>query len=255
MKYSVLIADDESNARNYLSRVVDEYEQFQLLGAKSNGLEVVKYCQTLMPDVLLLDIEMPGLNGIDTARKIMKMNSKCLIIFTTAYNQYAISAFEIEAIGYLLKPFSKEEFSKVADRSVQILETREKANFNDQIERLWEKMRKPNPIHLSVIEIKNRGFVEKIKVDDIQYIQSSSEYVELVTASEKHLYRISLDQLSEQLPPFFHRIHRSFIINNNYVKRCQYLNNGTFQFQFEKHDSLTSSRSYQEDIQEFRSDK
>lgn len=252
MNYRVLIADDEANARDYLSRLVVSYDKFQLLDTKANGLEVVAYAKTLMPDILMLDIEMPGLNGIDTARKIMKMDPKCLIIFTTAYNEYAITAFEVEAIGYLLKPFSLEEFRRVADRTVQLLETREKANFNDQIERLWEKMRTPRPLFLDQIEVKSRGFIEEIKVEDIQYIQSSSEYVELVTSASKYLYRISLEQLAKQLPPHFHRVHRSYVINNQQVKSCHYLNNGTYQFQLVNNDRVTSSRSYQQAIQIFR---
>ncbi|WP_436516911.1 LytR/AlgR family response regulator transcription factor [Ekhidna sp. To15] len=253
MKYSVLIADDEANARNYLSRLVASNKRLHLLGTKANGLEVVQFCKTLVPDVLLLDIEMPGLNGIETARKVMSLNPNCLIVFTTAYNEYAISAFKLEAIGYLLKPFTTEDFGRVMDRSIEFLEIREKANFNDQIERLWEKMRIPERVYLESLEIKDRGLVQSVRVEDILYIKSSSEYVELVTLTGSHLYRISLDLLSQQLPPFFHRIHRSYLINNQHVAKCQYQNNGTYDFLFPNDEVLTSSRSYQEAIQAFRS--
>lgn len=252
MKYSVLIADDEANARNYLSRLVERDERLHLLGTKTNGLEVMQFCKTLAPDILLLDIEMPGMNGLEAARKVMKTNPNCLIVFTTAYNEYAISAFELEAIGYLLKPFTNDDFGSVMDRSIKLLEVREKAKFNDQIERLWEKMRIPERVYLESLEIKDRGLVQSVRVEDIFYIKSSSEYAELVTASNSHLYRISLDMLSQQLPPYFHRIHRSYLINNQHVMKCQYQNNGTYDFRFPNDEVLTSSRSYQEAIRAFR---
>lgn len=253
MKFSVLIADDEVNARNYLMRLVESIDEFHFLDAVSNGLEILKYCKTLMPDVVMLDIEMPGLNGIETARKIMKSNPQCLIIFTTAYNKYAISAFEVEAIGYLLKPFSSNDFKKVAYRVIQILKTRDRANFNDQIERLWEKMQEPRPIYLETIDIKNRGLITKVRMDDVQFIRSDSEYLTFHTSSQSHLYRASLEELAKQLPKNFHRIHRSYLVNAHFIVKHEYLNNGTYQFKLICGELLTSSRSYQKDITEWLS--
>ncbi|WP_462248715.1 LytR/AlgR family response regulator transcription factor [Ekhidna sp.] len=253
MIYSVLIADDELNARNYLKRLIESNDKFQFLDALANGLEVLKYCKTRMPDVLFLDIEMPGLNGIETARKIMNLDPKCLIIFTTAFNQYAISAFEVEAIGYLLKPFSSKDFNKIAEKSIQLLETRDKATFNDQIERLWEKMREPNPSYLEVFEIKNRGLVSKVHVDEIHFLQSDSEYIQLHTQSQFHLIRTSLEMLMKQLPPYFKRIHRSAAINMHQIDKWEYLNNSTYQFNMKNGKPVISSRSYQKEITDWLS--
>ena len=248
MIYSVLIADDEVNARNYLKRLIESNDQFQFLDALPNGLEVLKYCKTSVPDVLFLDIEMPGLNGIETARKIMKGHPTCLIIFTTAFNQYAISAFEVEAIGYLLKPFSRKDFNRIAEKSILLLETRDKASFNDQIERLWEKMREPNPRYLEVFEIKNRGLVSKIKEDEIHFLQSDSEYIQIHTQSKFHLIRTSIEMLMKQLPPNFKRIHRSIVININQIDKWEYLNNSTYQFNMKNGKPVISSRSYQKEV-------
>ncbi len=251
MKYSVLIADDEPHARAHLERLVENQPMLQFLGAYANGNEVLKYCKTLSPDIILLDIEMPGLNGIETARQLAQSNTNSLIIFITAYDQHAVKAFELEAIGYLLKPFSLDDFLKVLNKAIQQIDMHQKFEFNERIEHLWQRMKRPTPIHLEYFEIKDKGLIKKINVEDIACITSDSEYIQIHTLAGNYLYRQSLELISNQLPTNFKRIHRSHLLNSNKIKTWKYLNNATYQFELTNNNTLKSSRSYQGSIKQW----
>ena len=251
MKYSVLIADDEPHARAHLQRLVENAPDLQFLGTCANGNEVVEYCKTLSPDIILLDIEMPVLNGLETARKLAQRNTNSLIIFITAYDQHAVTAFELEAIGYLLKPFSSEDFTKVINKAQQQIDMQQKVDFNARIEHLWQRMQRPNPAYLEYLEIKDKGLIRKISVADINCIISDSEYIQLYTLTSNYLYRKSLELISSQLPAHFKRVHRSHTVNTKKIKSWKYLNNGTYQFELTNDITLKSSRSYQESIKKW----
>lgn len=254
MSYSVLIADDEPHARAHLQRLVENAPELKFLGAYANGNEVLKYCKTLSPDIILLDIEMPGLNGIDTAHQLAQRNNNSLIIFITAYDQHAVKAFELEAIGYLLKPFSVDDFAKVINKAAQQIEMHQKIKFNERIEQLWERMRKPATEFLEHLEIKDKGLIKRINIADISCVLSDSEYIQVCTLNHNYLYRQSLELIGNQLPPHFKRIHRSHIVNIQKIKSWKYLNNGTYQFELTNNTTLKSSRSYQDSIKQWLSD-
>ena len=251
----MIIADDEPNAREYLVQLINEMPSLKLMGAYKNGAEVIQFCKTMVPDIILLDIEMPGINGIDTARKLMQMNPNCLILFITAYDHYAIAAFELMAIGYLLKPFSTNEFEKVINRAEQMLQDRDKLQFQERIERLWKHYHSPKKTFLKTIEIKEKGLIVTVQVSDILFIKSDSEYVQITTHKGTYLQRQSLTLLLDQLPDHFHRIHRSYILNSDKIQSWRYLVNGTFQFQLAQDFSIRSSRSYQNSINDWLRNK
>ena len=249
MKYSVLIADDEPHARDFLEKLVKAQDMLELIGVCNSGKAVLEFCQTLEPDILLLDIQMPGLNGIETAKKLIQRNANTIIIFTTAFDQYAIDAFEVEAIGYLLKPFNQKMFSKTIDRAISQTEKKLKLTFNQNMQKLFERFKAEKTNYLKYFEIKDKGLVKRVVCEDIQFISADSEYVKLYTEKHFWLYRASLELLCQQLPTHFIRIHRSHVINLNHLQNWTYLNNGTYSFQFSNNRHLTSSRSYQKDIQ------
>ena len=248
-QWSVLLADDEPNARNYLARLISEDERFKLMGSMGNGLEVLQYCRTHVPDILLLDIEMPGMNGIETAKKLVEQNSSCVIIFVTAFDHYAIAAFDLMAIGYLLKPYVKQDLSKVLDRAIENLINQEKLRFSDRIEQLWDHYQNPQQAYLEYIEVKDKGITTKVTVKDILYIQSDSEYIRIQTQTGMHMKRQSLSLITTQLPPSFRQIHRAVIINLDQVQNRKYLNNRTYRFSFKDKGDVKSSRAYQGQIQ------
>lgn len=251
MKRSVIIADDEPNAREYLTRLINGNNHLELLGTFQNGLEVLEFCKSMSPDLIFLDIEMPGLNGIETARRIMKNNSNSMIIFTTAYDEYAIKAFELEAIGYLLKPFTNKDFDKAVLRAETLLDSFEKTKFSKRIERLWENFSRSDQVFLSHVDIKEKGLIKRIEINDLLYLESDSEYIRFVTSGSVHLKRLSLRMLQKQLPSYFQRIHRSFILNTNKISKWKSLPDGRFQFIMKNEVKIESSRSYRTEIQDW----
>lgn len=250
MKYTLLIADDEPNAREYLADLVKDNPDIELIGQCESGNAVLNFCQNLLPDILLLDIQMPGLNGIETARKLLRFNPYPVIVFTTAFDQYAINAFEVEAVGYLLKPFDLERFQKALNQAVKQVEMREKAQFKDRLQKLYSHFKKEKTSGLTEFVIHQKGLVQSIATQDILFIAADSEYVQLHTLKQHWLYRSSLTLLNQQLSAHFLRIHRSYIINLAQVEAWAYLNNGTFRFQFSNGQNLISSRSFKASIQE-----
>ncbi len=245
---SVLIADDEPNAREFLKRLIDSRDDLKLVGTLNNGQEVLNFCQTFMPDILILDIEMPGLNGIETARALSRKLSQSVIIFSTAYDQYAIDAFNVAAMGYLLKPFNKVQLDQVIDRAIFQLVTQDKAAFSEKIQKVWERLDKKPNVYLEEFHIKEKGLVRTVSTQDIIYLESDSEYVKLHTARSTYLHRAALSVLEHQLPPDFKRIHRSFILNIQAIESHKYLSDTRFEFLMKNQDKLTSSRSYRASI-------
>ncbi|MFY0606773.1 MAG: response regulator transcription factor [Cyclobacteriaceae bacterium] len=253
MNYTVLIVDDEPNAREYLKHLLSTQSSANLIGECSTGNEAIAFCETLQPDIIFLDIQMPGKNGLETAQRILSKGKASIIIFTTAFDQYAIQAFEVEALGYLLKPFSEDQFKKSLKRAMDICDAQKKSTYRDRIGSLVERIAKPSTHTIDEFIIYERGLETNVSIKEILYINSDSEYVTIHTISKKYLKRLSLKILERQLPKQFLRIHRSSIINMKMVKDWKYLNNGTYQFLFENGNVVTSSRSYGERIKEILS--
>tara|TARA_R110001592_G_scaffold63230_1_gene193563 strand:+ start:2158 stop:2928 length:771 start_codon:yes stop_codon:yes gene_type:complete len=254
MKYTVLIVDDEPNAREYLKALISENKELELCGTCTTGNEAIEFCKTLQPDFIFLDIQMPGKSGIATAQVLHAKKTPPIIVFTTAYDQYAIQAFEVEAIGYLLKPFSIDQFTNTVKKAIAQKETTKKAQFNDRMNQLFEKYDETSPASITEFIIYEKGLETRLDIEDIEYIVSDSEYVNLHTKSRKYLKRLTLEMLTRQLPPYFIRIHRSIIINSARMTGWSYLNNGTYSFRFSDGEKLKSSRSYQKAIQGALSD-
>ena len=249
MSYSVLIADDELHARTYLKQLLKTETDLTLVGQCASGKEVIQFCKNLVPDILLLDIQMPGMNGIETAKNLMEADQKPLIIFTTAFDQYALDAFQVEALAYLLKPFSKTDLTKCLNKVRTALENQSKLEFSDRINRLWERFNRPAPVFLQYLTVKIKGLEERIDLNDVLYFISNSEYIEIHSQQGKYLQRYALKMLADQLPPQFKRIHRSIIINQQKLKSWHYLNNNTFRFDMVNDTQLVSSRTYKSDIE------
>ncbi|MEQ8241575.1 MAG: response regulator transcription factor [Cyclobacteriaceae bacterium] len=249
MKYTALIVDDEPNAREYLTELVGREVSLEICGTCATGNEAIAFCETLEPDLIFLDIEMPGRSGIETAQVLSNKKLSSIIIFTTAYDQYAIQAFEVAAIGYLLKPFSEEQFSVTVKRAIYMKGIAKKAHFQDRMSHLFERFDQSTPTTIREFILYEKGLEVRVPTEAVEYLIADSEYVEIHTKSRKYLKRLALALLAKQLPSAFVRVHRSIIINHHYVITWSYLNNGTYSFDFQNGTSLKSSRSYKEAVQ------
>lgn len=246
MRLSVLIVDDEPHARRHIKSLLDKDPEIEVVHECKNGKEVLKFIKNKEPSIIFLDINMPGPTGVEIAAELQSRES--LIIFSTAYGEYALEAFELEAFDYLLKPFEDSRFYEVLERAKDAIEKNRQAAFGQKFAELYEVYSNTMVPHITEFVIKDKGFEHKIHVDDVLYIEASAVYAALHLKSRTLLYRTALNLLEQQLPSNFLRVHRSFIVNRNYVSDVKYLNNSTYMLTMENDDVIISSRKYKESI-------
>lgn len=242
MRLSVLIVDDEPHARRHLKNLLSKDADVDTIYECKNGKEVLNFLNNKVPNVIFLDINMPGLNGVEVASKLKNVDT--LIVFSTAYDQYALKAFELEAFDYLLKPFENTRFYDVLNRVKAAVEKNHQAQFSEKFATLYKAYNNEIMPHLTEFVIKEKGFEHRISVSDILYLETSSIYVELHLQDKTVLYRSAMNLLEQQLSSIFVRVHRSFIINSEFVESVKYLNNSTYKFTMTNGDVIVSSRKY-----------
>ncbi|OSY87234.1 hypothetical protein WH52_12285 [Tenacibaculum holothuriorum] len=246
MRLSVLVVDDEPHARRHIKNLLSKDDEVAIVYECKNGKEVLNFLKNKIPDIIFLDINMPGISGVEVADKLK--NTESLIIFSTAYDQYALKAFELEAFDYLLKPFEDQRFYDVLQRAKTSIEKEKQASFSQRFASLYKEYNNSLTPHLSEFVIKDKGFEYKIHTDEVLYIEASSVYVLIHLKDKNILYRTAINLLEQQLPSNFIRVHRSFILNTDFVKKVKYLNNSTYSLTIENEDVIISSRKYKEAI-------
>lgn len=214
--FNCLIVDDEMPAREELKYLLKSFEDINIIGEASHGLEAIELNNTLNPDLIFLDIQMPQINGIDVAKKIYKDNWLPLIIFTTAYDDFAIKAFETNAVDYLLKPISLDRLEKAINKSREIFNT---LTPNKESE-------KPT---IEKICLYNDGSIVPVDFEDIVYATVEEGVTIIFTSKGSYEYKNSLSNLEEKLSGSnFFRSHRSFLINLDYIEKIEPWFNSTF---------------------------
>ncbi|WP_316771398.1 LytR/AlgR family response regulator transcription factor [Pedobacter frigiditerrae] len=238
--WKTIIIDDEQLARQRIKRLLTQYDEIEIIAEAENGAEGLEIIESLKPDLVFLDIEMPVLNGFEMLAKL-KHHPK--VVFTTAYDQYAIKAFEEGSIDYLLKPIEIERL----DKTIKKLKQTNLAPAQVPIEELIRQIQGKKSIKTLTVKLGDKILL--IKLDDIVHIQAEDKYVFLHTVDgKKHLTDFTLSTLEEKLPEEFLRIHRSEIINTEYIKEIRKGFNGALIFVLNNPDEtrVTSSRSNSE---------
>jgi two-component system LytT family response regulator len=210
-----IIVDDEPLARESLKNSLHDFEDIEILRECANGFEAVQAVQAQRPDVVFLDIQMPKLDGFDVVELLG--NESPFIVFVTAYDAYAIKAFEAKALDYLLKPIQKERLTKTIER------VKERISQEDfpPIDKLIETHRK-NAAPLTRILVRDRSDVHIIPVEDVMYIEAQDDYIEIHTSKGSFLKNERISNLEEALDDHqFCRIHRSFIMNIEYLSKIE----------------------------------
>jgi two-component system LytT family response regulator len=237
-------------------------ETIEIIGECSNGLEAVKAIQKQIPDLLFLDIQMPELNGFDVLAQI-DVERIPAIIFVTAFDQYALKAFEVHALDYLLKPFTDQRFEEALKKAKTHIEMKEVNRLSQSLVALLGKNAgaahppgKPAAAErkgfLSRFMIRSSGKAAFVKVEDVDWIAADDYYIKLHVGSKSHLLRISMSELEEKLDPKkFLRIHRSTIINFDRVKELQQNPNGDCSVILRDGTELKLSRSRRERLERF----
>jgi two-component system LytT family response regulator len=203
---TVVIVDDEAPARALIREYLEQHADVQVVAECTNGLEAVKAANELKPDLLFLDIQMPKLDGFEVLDLIGR--DAAGVVFTTAYDDYALRAFEVHAVDYLLKPFGPDRFAE----SLQLARSRITQRQPIPARELLETHREGSAIDR--ILIRDRSHVHVIPVDQIDYIEAQDDYVSIRAAGRSYLKEQTLGELEEQLAAKgFLRIHRRFILN------------------------------------------
>lgn len=245
----VLIVDDESLARDTISLLLEDEPRFDVIGECEDGNEAVAAIREKQPDLVFLDIQMPGKNGFEVVEAI-GAEAMPAVIFATAYDEYALRAFDLHALDYLLKPYDDERFERALNRAVKQIEQQKMGKMGNQLMKLvsgWRASQEPavaptpavaiETPYLERIMVKTRDALFFVQVDDIDWIEAAGDYVMLHVGTQTHLVRDSMTRMEKKLPPrSFVRIHRSTIINLSRVKQFKpyfhgdyivYLNDGT----------------------------
>ncbi len=253
MPIRTLIVDDEFLARERLKKLLEPYPEIRLLGECRNGEEAIETVTNKEPDLLFLDVQMTGLNGIEVVGKLQNMSIDLpLIVFTTAYDQYALKAFEANAIDYLLKPFEKERFGQAIEKIKQQYDLRQSFDLNKKMMNLMKAFSPAASAFRLAFTIKEKGKEHIVPVEDIFCMVAEGNYLQLHTPQRDWLYRATMNQITEELDTSdFLRIHRSIILNLRYLQGYQYLGNNEYRFRMKNGKELVSSRSYKAAIMEY----
>jgi two-component system, LytTR family, response regulator len=246
-KIRALIVDDELLARKFIRRMLKHEADWELAGEASNGSEAVEMIRTQNPDIVFLDVQMPEMDGFAVLEEIGPGQLPD-IVFTTAYESYAIRAFELHALDYLLKPFDQQRFRDAIRHAKERLQLRQQEDGRRQIGALLERMNSKQP-YLDRLIIKADGRITFLNTHEIDWIEADDKYVHLHTAKGARMMRQTLTAMESQLDPAkFIRVHRSAMVNVERIKELQPLFNGEYSLHLEDKTRLTLSRTYKDKL-------
>jgi two-component system LytT family response regulator len=246
-KIRALIVDDEPIAREGVRVQLLKDPMVEIAGECANGLEAVNAIQTLAPDVVFLDVQMPGIDGFEVLQAIGP-DAMPAIVFLTAYDKYALQAFEVNAVDYLLKPFDTERFQRAFHRAKAQLQKQNVDAVNQQLQTLLDSIQGARK-YLERLVVKSSGRIFFLQVSEIDWIEAADNYVSLRTGRESHLIRQTLSGLETKLDPQnFVRFRHSAIVNVRRIKELHPLFKGEYEIVLQNGTKLTSSRRYRHNI-------
>jgi len=245
----ILIADDEPLARERLKMLLVGQEGFEVVGECHDGPSTIDAIRRSKPDLVFLDVQMPGANGFEVVSALGEAELP-LFVFVTAFDRYALKAFDVHALDYLLKPFDRDRFLQALARARQQLERPSNSDLRSRLLALVRDL-EPAPQRLERFVIKSGGRVFFVRADEIDWIEAAGNYVKLHVGTETHLLRETMNAVETQLPrETFYRIHRCHIVNIERVKELQPWFNGEYVVFLRTGARLTLSRGYREKLQD-----
>lgn len=246
MAIQTLIADDELLARQKLRQLLRGESDIEVVGEGSSAREVHELVRATNPQLMFLDVRMPGMDGLDLVSELSMSSSITLprVILTTAYDHYAVRAFELNITDYLLKPFGTERLHAALMRARDQIR-------NDQRKHKANTAKSQGPEKYSRIVFKSRGRILFLPVSEIRWISAEENYVRICTGTETHLLRETMTSMEQRLDPHvFLRVHRSAIVNLEYVKEVRTESGGDFMVHLVNGQKLGMSRTYHARISE-----
>lgn len=267
-KIKAIIVDDEPLARKGLAVRLQEFDHIEVVAECKNGVEAVTIIPQLRPDLVFLDIQMPGLNGFQVINKLRELNQPIpLIIFVTAYDTYAIKAFDIHALDYVLKPIDEKRLKEAMDKVKGVFDLHKEgeqkfklaklvADFTgDDCEEILRRLASGEPIdsqrYPEVLAIKDGSEVTRVPISSIQWIDAAGDYMCVHTNESTHIMRRTMKELEDELDPKrFVRAHRSAIVNISFVRKLISHVSGEYHLMMENGTELKVSRSHRDRVKD-----
>ena len=247
----VLIVDDEPIARKGIRRELEGDAEIEIVGECTNGRDAVTFLLQYAPDLVFLDLQMPELDGFGVVEEVGAERMPT-VVFVTAFDEYALKAFEMYALDYILKPFNRERFQKTLRRAKSQIRQSSSGFLSERLLGLLEDAQsaRAQESFLERIVVKAGGRIFFLNADEIDWIEAADNYVRLHVGKESHLVPGTLGKLEKRLDPKrFLRIHRSTIVNLTRIKEMHPLFHGEYAIRLAGGKELTSSRSYRDRLQ------
>ncbi len=253
MEVRAIIVDDEPLARDVIKVWIEPQDQIEIVDECENGKQAIESIRAHKPNLVFLDIQMPDIDGFGVVKALK--DDLPNIIFITAYDEYALSAFDINAIDYLLKPFNEDRFKKALKRALEYIHLQEKSQLQNRINKLLNdydeitQIDKQPSRYITQITVKDKNKIMLINTKDIEWIEAAGDYVALHHNGRKPLMNESMNKMESQLDPSkFMRIHRSAIVNIEKIKHLEPYFNGEFYLVLSDGTKVKSSRRYKHKI-------
>jgi two-component system, LytTR family, response regulator len=247
----VLIVDDEPLARQRIEDLLAHEQGIEIVGAADNGDRAIEKIRSLHPDLVFLDVQMPGATGLDVVRSV-GVDAMPPTIFVTAYDQHALKAFELAALDYLVKPFDDERFEQALARGRAHVELREARALRERLRSMLDgEPSAPASRYLQRIPVESRGKVTYVPVDEVDFIAASGPYAEIVVGTRRHLVRETMQSLEGSLDPArFMRVHRSAIVPLDRVETLLRGAGGDYELQLKTGARVRVSRAKREQVEQ-----
>lgn len=236
----IIIIDDEAAGRQLIREYLEDFPDLIVIGETNNGVDAIRLIREFKPDLIFLDIQMPGLNGFDVLTRLDEMP---LVIFSTAYDKYALKAFEVHALDYLLKPYTRDRFSIAVQKALNSLQN----NLNS-VQSLTESLLTPESTYPEKILVQIGAKLVTVDLAEVIWIDAEGDYSKLITSKQRYLSNYGLGALEKKLDPRrFIRVHRSAIINLAFVQEIQ-KQISSYDVILQNGDVVRVSRGYMENI-------
>jgi two-component system LytT family response regulator len=234
----VVLVDDEPAGRKLIQQYLKAYPELVLVGKANNGVDAIKVINEFQPDLLFLDVQMPGMNGFEVLTHLEEIPQ---IIFSTAYDQYALKAFEVHAVDYLLKPYTKERFHEAVQRVLQ-------SESQTEAGRLTESLLEDQQTYPERILVQSGRRLINLAVQRIIRVEADGDYSRLITGEQTYLSNYGIGKIEDRLDPkVFLRVHRSSIINIHYVESVDKYAS-SYDVKMQNGDVVRVSRGYMDKI-------
>jgi two-component system LytT family response regulator len=244
----VLLVDDEPHARRKLDRFLRDEAGIDIVGESGGGEHAIGLIEALQPDVLFLDIHMPQMNGFELL-SALEMDRLPLVVFVTAYDQFAVKAFEVHALDYVLKPFDRDRVQSCLERIREELKRRQPHTLEQRLERFLDQYQPRSFIER--LPVRSRGRITFVQMKDVEWIAAAENYSELHVRGESYLVRSTLQSLEARLDPrAFRRVHRSALVNLEHVRELRPFSHNDFIIVMKDGAQVRMSRRYRANLSE-----